>query len=69
VTPQQHTSWESYLNEQLGGQGLYWQNLGFVKCLNGDLRVIIAENQPIIDMTIADMSDRFSQAIERRLTV
>ena len=69
VTPQQHTGWESYLNEQLGGQGLYWQNLGFVKCLNGDLRVIIAENQPIIDMTIADMSDRFSQAIERRLTV
>ncbi len=69
VTPQQHTSWESYLNEQLGGQGSYWQNLGFVKCLNGDLRVIIAENQPIIDMTIADMSDRFSQAIERRLTV
>ena len=73
VTPEQQANWESYLNEQLGGQaqghGAYWQKLGVVKSKNADLRLFTDENLPIIEVTIADMSDRFSNALERRLTV
>jgi phosphoribosylformylglycinamidine synthase len=73
VKPEQQTNWESYLNEQLGGQaqnhGVYWQKLGVVKSKNAGLRLFTDENLPIIDVTIADMSDRFSNALERRLTV
>jgi phosphoribosylformylglycinamidine synthase len=66
VTPEQQTVWESYLNEQLG---VNWQRFGVVKSKNTGLRVIIADNKPTINVTIADMSDRFLNAIERRLTV
>ncbi|GAB4210154.1 MAG: phosphoribosylformylglycinamidine synthase subunit PurL [Coleofasciculaceae cyanobacterium] len=69
VTPEQKASWESYLKEQLGEQGLHWQNLGFVKSKNAGLRLLIADNQPIIDVTMIDICDRFSNAIERRLQV
>jgi phosphoribosylformylglycinamidine synthase len=73
VKPEQQANWESYLNEQLGGQaqdhGAYWQKLGVVKSKNADLRLFTDDNLPIIDVTIADMSDRFSNALERRLTV
>jgi phosphoribosylformylglycinamidine synthase len=73
VKPEQQANWESYLNEQLGGQtqghGAYWQKLGVVKSKNAELRLFTDENLPIIEVTIADMSDRFSNALERRLTV
>jgi phosphoribosylformylglycinamidine synthase len=73
VKPEQQANWESYLNEQLGGQaqgyGAYWQKLGVVKSKNAELRLFADDNLPIIDVTIADMSDRFSNALERRLTV
>ncbi len=73
VKPEQQANWESYLNEPLGGQaqnhGVYWQKLGVVKSKNAGLRLFTDENLPIIDVTIADMSDRFSNALERRLTV
>jgi phosphoribosylformylglycinamidine synthase len=69
VTPEQKATWESYLKEQLGEQGHHWQSLGFVKSKNADLRLLIADNQPIIDVTMIDICDRFSNAIERRLQV
>jgi phosphoribosylformylglycinamidine synthase II len=67
VTPEHQASWESYLKEQLGEQSQHWQNLGFVKSKNAGLRLLIADNQPIIDVTMIDICDRFSNAIERRL--
>ncbi len=73
VTPEQQTSWESYLNKQLGeqaqGQGGYWQKIGVVKSKNTYFKVIMEDNHPIINVTMADMSDRFSNAIHRRLTL
>ena len=69
VTPEHQASWESYLKEQLGEQGQHWQSIGFVKSNNAGLRLLIADNQPIIDVTMEDMCDRFSNAIERRLQV
>jgi phosphoribosylformylglycinamidine synthase subunit PurL len=69
VTPEQQASWESYLKEQLGAQGQHWQKLGIVKSKTAGLRLLIADNQPIIDVTMIDMCDRFSNAIERRLQV
>lgn len=69
VTPEQKATWESYLKEQLGEQGQHWQKLGIVRSKTAGLRLLIADNQPIIDVTMIDMCDRFSNAIERRLQV
>jgi phosphoribosylformylglycinamidine synthase len=73
VGPEQQIRWEAYLKEQLEGQEQgsckYWQRLGVVKSKNTHLQVFIVDDLPIIDVTIADMSDRFSNAIERRLAV
>ncbi len=73
VAPEQQASWESYLQQQLGeqaeAQGRYWQKLGIVKGENADLQLLIADNRPIINVTMSEMTDRFSNAIERRLRV
>ncbi len=74
VTPEQQAMWESYLKEQLAkqeqGNYAYWQKLGFVKSKSSGLQLLLrADDQPIIDVTMRDMSDRFSNAIERRLIV
>jgi phosphoribosylformylglycinamidine synthase len=73
VGPEQQIRWEAYLKEQLEGQEQgsckYWQRLGVVKSKNTHLQVFIVDALPLIDVTIADMSDRFSNAIERRLAV
>jgi phosphoribosylformylglycinamidine synthase len=72
VTPEQQVSWESYLKEQLPeqeqGNYQYWQKLGAVKSNNAGLRLLSDDDQPIIDVTMTEMSDRFSTSIERRLT-
>jgi phosphoribosylformylglycinamidine synthase len=69
VKPEQQASWESYLKEQWGDQTQLWQNLGFVKSQNAGLKLLIDDNQPIIDVTMIEMSERFSNALERRLNV
>jgi phosphoribosylformylglycinamidine synthase len=69
VSSQQQAHWESYLKEQLGEQLQYWQVLGVVKSKDAGLHLLIADNLPLIDVSITDISDRFSNAIERRLAV
>lgn len=69
VTPEHQASWEAYLTEQLGEQGQNWQKLGVVKNITVGLQLLIADNPEVINVTIADMSDRFANAISRRLTV
>lgn len=69
VKPEQQASWESYLKEQWGEQTQHWQNIGFVKSQNAGLKLLIDDNQPIIDVTMIEMSERFSNALERRLNV
>jgi phosphoribosylformylglycinamidine synthase subunit PurL len=63
VNPEHQTSWEAQLNQQLPGS---WQNLGVVKSKNAGLQVM-ADNLSIIEVTTAEMCDRFYGAIERRL--
>jgi ribose 5-phosphate isomerase len=43
--------------------------VGIVKSKNTGLRLITDNNLSIIDVTMTEMSDRFSNAIERRLMV
>lgn len=72
VSHQQQTNWEAYLNQQLGGtEGncTYWQKLGVVNPENSALRLVTSDNQPIIEVTMADMSDAWQNAIPRRLAV
>ena len=71
VTPEQQSNWESYLQDQLGeqAQGGHWHELGVVKSKNTYLQVMMGDNLFLIDVTMAEMSDRFSNAIERRLMV
>jgi len=73
VAPEQQASWESYLKDQLAeqeqGNYHYWQKLGIVKSTKADLRLLTADNLSLMDVTMTEMSDRFSNAIERRLMV
>ncbi len=56
--------WESYLTEKLADN---WQKLGTVGAIGGDLRIFTDVNQPLIAVSIKEMSDRWYQAIERRM--
>jgi phosphoribosylformylglycinamidine synthase len=56
--------WESYLTEKLANN---WQKLGTVGATGGDLRIFTDVNQPLIAVSIKEMSDRWYQAIERRM--
>ncbi len=58
--------WESYLKEQLGE---FWQKIGQVGNADDPLRVITADNQSSIDVSMTDVSDRYLNAIERRLAI
>ncbi|MBW4488556.1 MAG: phosphoribosylformylglycinamidine synthase subunit PurL [Trichocoleus desertorum ATA4-8-CV12] len=66
VAPDQAANWETYLQEHLGE---HWQNLGQVGNPNAGLRISTRPSVPVIDVSIADMSDRWLNAIERRLAV
>ncbi|MEQ8536207.1 MAG: hypothetical protein RIB93_01880 [Coleofasciculus sp. D1-CHI-01] len=44
-----------------------WQWLGMVKSLSEGLKFSMNDHPPLINATIADMSDRFFDALERRL--
>jgi phosphoribosylformylglycinamidine synthase len=63
---EQQGIWESYLQEHLGKE---WQKLGTVANSDLGLRVLTTENQALINLSITDVSDRYSQAIARRLTI
>ncbi len=68
VKPEQQASWESYLKTHLGDDQ-YWQKLGVVKGKNASLRILLTDNQPLIEVTMTDMGDRWHNAIARRLTI
>ncbi|MFB2969520.1 phosphoribosylformylglycinamidine synthase subunit PurL [Aerosakkonema sp. BLCC-F183] len=58
--------WESYLKEELSEN---WQKIGQVGNADAHLRVITADDRPLIDVTITDVCDRSFHAIERRLSI
>ncbi|MEG4044040.1 phosphoribosylformylglycinamidine synthase subunit PurL [Microcoleus sp. Pol17_C1] len=64
VAPKNQEVWESYLQEHLTKM---WQKIGLVCCAESPLRVVIADNQALIEVSMGDMGDRFYNAIERRI--
>ncbi|MEQ9669090.1 phosphoribosylformylglycinamidine synthase subunit PurL [Coleofasciculus sp. G2-EDA-02] len=67
VKPEAQADWEAYLKDYLGESAQGWQRLGTVKSLSQGLKISIPNHPPLINATIADMSDRFFDALERRL--
>lgn len=65
VSPEQMENWESYLQQHLAGN---WQKIGEVSEIQTGLIVNSDVNLPLIDVSMTDMSDRWSNAIERRLS-
>ncbi|MCT7985883.1 phosphoribosylformylglycinamidine synthase subunit PurL [Laspinema sp. A4] len=65
VSPEQVENWESYLQEHLAGN---WQKIGEVSEIPTGLIVNSDVNLPLIDVSMTDMRDRWSNAIERRLS-
>ncbi|PSB15704.1 phosphoribosylformylglycinamidine synthase II, partial [filamentous cyanobacterium CCP2] len=66
VAPDRAEAWEAYLTEQLGE---HWQKLGVVTKTGGSLRVSTASNPDLINATIEVMTERWLNAIERRLSL
>jgi phosphoribosylformylglycinamidine synthase subunit PurL len=66
VTPEQQDIWESYLRENLAQE---WQKLGKVGNSETGLRVLTSDKQTLINVRIEVMSDRYFNAIEKRLAM
>jgi phosphoribosylformylglycinamidine synthase subunit PurL len=66
VATEQQKTWESYLTQQLGN---HWQQLGKVGNTEIGLGVLTTDNQSLINVSIEEMSDRYLNAIQRRLTI
>ncbi|MEG4288292.1 phosphoribosylformylglycinamidine synthase subunit PurL [Microcoleus sp. C2C3] len=64
VAPKNQEIWESYLQEHLTQM---WQKIGLVCCAESPLRVVSADNQVLIEVSMSEMGDRFYNAIERRI--
>jgi phosphoribosylformylglycinamidine synthase II len=64
VHPEKISEWESYLTEKLADN---WQKVGTVGAVGGDLRVFTDVNHPLIQVNVKEMSDRWSEAIARRM--
>lgn len=64
ISPTQQAAWENYLHQNLGDD---WQKIGVVGNIDQSLRVSTHGDRTLIDARIEVMSDRFYNAIERRL--
>ncbi|HEY9910177.1 MAG TPA: AIR synthase-related protein, partial [Thermosynechococcaceae cyanobacterium] len=62
IAPDQKAEWEAYLNQALSNS---WQHLGVVSART--LRVLTADQQPLIEVAVSELSDRWLNAIERQL--
>jgi len=66
VKPESQLAWESYLQRNLGNN---WQKIGSVTDINQGLEVMTSDGDKVINVEMLQMSDRFFNAIERRLGV
>jgi phosphoribosylformylglycinamidine synthase len=66
VSPDNQIVWESYLNQQLGNN---WQKIGSVENADTPLRVFTTDNHSLIKVRIEDISDRYYNAIPKRLAL
>lgn len=66
VSPESAESWESYLQENIPDA---WAKIGQVAKTDSNLRVFTEGRTTLIDASMTDMSDRYYNAIERRLKI
>ena len=64
VSPANEAVWTSYLQENLAAK---WQKIGLVGNTKSCLRVFTTDNLPLIEVNIAELGDRYYNAIERRI--
>ncbi len=67
VRPQQQEVWEDYLQEKLGETGLNWFKIGQVEAQSSSLTILGADSVTLAQLSLTEMSDRYFNAIERRL--
>ncbi|MDB9435328.1 phosphoribosylformylglycinamidine synthase subunit PurL [Dolichospermum lemmermannii CS-548] len=65
VSGESQEKWESYLHRTLPEN---WQKLGTVTN-SGNLEILTADNHKLLQVSLEDMSDRYSQAISKRLAI
>ncbi|MTJ07590.1 phosphoribosylformylglycinamidine synthase subunit PurL [Anabaena sp. UHCC 0204] len=65
VSGENQEKWESYLKEHLTEN---WQKLGTV-ANSGNLEILTADKHQLLQVSLEDMSDRYSQAISKRLAI
>ncbi len=63
VAPEKQQAWETCLNESLKG---YWECIGTVE---GNTLTIAVQNHSVITVTVAEMTESWGEAIERRMAV
>ncbi|GAA6621183.1 phosphoribosylformylglycinamidine synthase subunit PurL [Scytonema sp. NUACC26] len=66
VAFEQQETWETFLGGQVAN---HWQKLGKVGKSELGLRVLTTDNQTLVSVSIDDVSDRYFNALERRLTI
>ncbi|NEO52675.1 MAG: phosphoribosylformylglycinamidine synthase subunit PurL [Okeania sp. SIO3B5] len=64
IAPENQKIWESYLQEHLTN---FWQKVGLVGNAESTLQILVNEGVSLINLEMEEMSDRFNNAIERRL--
>ncbi len=64
VAPENQIIWESYIQENLAD---FWQKIGLVSNAESGLQILVNEDVCLINLEMGEMSDRFQNAIERRL--
>ncbi len=65
VSGENQEKWESYLHRTLPEN---WQKLGTVTN-SGNLEILTADNHKLLQVSLEDLSDRYSQAISKRLAI
>ncbi|KYC40041.1 phosphoribosylformylglycinamidine synthase [Scytonema hofmannii PCC 7110] len=66
VALEQQETWETFLGGQVAN---HWQKLGKVGKSQLGLRVLTTDDQTLVSVSIDDVSDRYFNALERRLTI
>ena len=64
IAPENQIIWESYLQENLAD---FWQKIGLVGNAESGLQILVNQGVCLINIDMGEMSDRFKNAIERRL--
>ena len=65
VSQENQEAWESYLQKNLPEN---WQKLGTVSN-SGNLEILTTDHQKLLQVSLEDMSDRYSLSISKRLAI